>query len=104
MSRTIRKNNPKLVRAILRNRAEDATVQAWRPSNANHRWNRHNDAILRGQDGVVRSDKCQTAQIDSEGGYKLDTWSECHSKHHGKEATRKLRLAGKILAVRQLEA
>lgn len=103
MSRTIRKNNPKLVRSILRNRAEDATVQAWRPSNLNHRWNRHNDALLRGQDGVVRSDKCQTAQIDSEGGYKLDTSSECHTKHHGREAKRKLRRTGKIQITRQLE-
>ena len=104
MSRTIRKNNPKLVRAILRNRTLEDTVHDWRPGNYNPLWDRHSDAILRGQDGVVRSDKCQTAQIDSEGGYKLDTWSECHSKHHGKEATRKLRRAGKILATRQLEA
>jgi hypothetical protein len=49
-----------------------------------------------------RSDKCQTAQIDSEGGYRLDTWSECPSKSNGTEATRKMRRAGKILAQRQL--
>lgn len=58
--------------------------------------------VLRGNDGAIRSDKCQTAQIDAEGGYKLDTWSECPSKHHGKEAKRKLRRAGKALILSQL--
>ena len=60
-------------------------------------------AILRGDDGRIRYDKCQTATIDSEGSYKLDTWSECQDKHYGKEAKRRFRKAGKILTKRQLE-
>lgn len=58
-------------------------------------------AILRGDDGRIRYDKCSTAQIDSEGNWKLDTWSESPSKHN--DAHRRRRKADKILAKRQLE-
>jgi hypothetical protein len=58
-------------------------------------------AILRGDDGRIRYDKCSTARIDSEGGWKLDTWSESPSKHN--DAHRRRRKADKILARRQLE-
>ncbi len=99
MSKTIRRVNPKLKQSILRNKARDAAdIRPLHPD-----YVRRQDRILRGQDGAISYDKCQTAHIDSEGGYKLDTWSECHAKHHGQEAKRKLRRAGKILAARQLE-
>lgn len=58
-------------------------------------------AILRGDDGRISYDKCQSARIDSEGGWKLDTWSESPSKHN--DAHRRRRKADKILARRQLE-
>jgi len=49
------------------------------------------------------SDKCGTAQVDSEGGFKLDTWTETARKRNAQEVTRRRRRAGKILAARQLE-
>lgn len=49
------------------------------------------------------ADKCGTAQVDSEGGFKLDTWSETARKRNAQEVTRRRRRAGKILAARQLE-
>lgn len=49
------------------------------------------------------SDKCGTAQVDNEGGFKLDTWSETARKRNAQEVTRRHRRAGKILASRQLE-
>lgn len=58
-------------------------------------------AILRGDDGRISYDKCSTARIDSQGGWKLDTWSESPSKHN--DAHRRRRKADKILARRQLE-
>lgn len=97
MSRTIRKNSPKLINSIHRNRGLDAAgLWAWRTRDENK--------ILRGQDGARRYDKCQTADLDNEGGIKLDGSSIVASKGRSTEPTRKARRAGKILIARQLEA
>lgn len=97
MARTIRKNDPKLIGSIRRNRAlEAAGMWSWTIRAA--------DKILRGQDGAIRYDKCQTADLDNEGGVKLDRSSVIYSKGRSAEPKRKLRRAGKILAARQLEA
>lgn len=98
MGKTIRKVHPQLAQAIRRNQAHDEI----RGYANNPGYDRRNARILRGNDGAISYDKCQTATIDSEGGYKLDTWSECHAKHHGKEAKRKLRRAGKNLINAQM--
>lgn len=58
-------------------------------------------AILRGDDGRISYDKCSTATTDSEGGWKLNTWSESPHKHN--DAHRIRRRADKILTKRQLE-
>lgn len=58
-------------------------------------------AILRGDDGRISYDKCSTATTDSEGGWKLNTWSESPHKHN--DAHRIRRRADKILIKRQLE-
>ena len=97
MSRTIRKNSPKLLKNIRRNRAlEGHGLWSWH--------GRSDDKVLRGQDGAIRYDKCQTADLDGEGGIKLDGSSVVYSKGRSNEPTRKARRAGKILAARQLEA
>ena len=57
MSRTIRKNSPKLIHSIHRNRALDTHgLWSWKT--------RKDDKILRGQDGAIRYDKCQPADLD----------------------------------------
>ena len=100
MARTHRKHDPKLVQNIRRSLERDPPKNVAGGETA---WVRREEGVLRGDDGRMSYDKCQTASIDNEGGYKLDTWSECPNKHHGKEARRRLRKAGKILAKRQLE-
>lgn len=94
MGKTIRKVDPRNARWGARVLAED---------DHSPRFRRMASRVVNGRDGAIRSNKCQTAQIDSEGGFKLDTWSECLGKSSGREATRKARRAGKILAQRQLE-
>ena len=96
MSRTIRKNCPKLIKSIHRNRQRDAAgLWAWGTNK--------DDAILRGQDGAIRYDKCQTANVDNEGGYKLNNHDYIYSKNRVTEPARKQRQAGKHLISRQLE-
>jgi hypothetical protein len=95
MARTYRKNDPKLVANIRRNRElKDAGLWSWD--------GRHDDAILRGQDGAIIYDKCQTATVDNEGGYKLNDHSYIYHKSKVKEPQKKLRTAGKNLIRSQL--
>ena len=95
MSRTIRKNSPKLINSIHRNRALDTHgLWSWKT--------RKDDKILRGQDGAIRYDKCQTSDLDNEGGVKLDNSSYVYTKSRVTEPARKARRAGKILIDRQL--
>lgn len=58
-------------------------------------------AILRGDDGRIRYDKCSSAVSDNEGSWKLNTWDESPSKHN--DAHRCRRRADKKLIKRQLE-
>jgi len=103
MARTYRRRDPGLVKAIKRNAHIDTTVQAYRSSDYINRFSRHNAAILRGQDGAIQMDKCQTASIDSEGGFKLNGHDYIYRKSKVKEPHRKLRQAGKNLIRRHLE-
>jgi len=96
MARTYRNRDVGLVKAIHRNR-QRANAGLWA-------WNgRRDDAILRGQDGAIQMDKCQTASIDSEGGFKLNGHDYIYRKSKVKEPHRKLRQAGKNLIRRHLE-
>jgi hypothetical protein len=94
MGKTVRKVDPRNARW---------SARALTEGDHTDRFLRFAGRVLRGNDGAIHSDKCQTAQIDSEGGFKLDTWSECPGKKNGREAIRKYRRAGKILVQRQLE-
>jgi hypothetical protein len=94
MSKTIRKVDPRNIRW---------STRALQDTGGSDRGRRFAARVLRGDDGAIRSNKCQTAHIDSEGGFKLDTWSECPGKKNGREAKRRSRQAGKILIARQLE-
>jgi len=97
MGKTVRKVNPRLELSIRRNRALDAVL-----GYANHEgYERRTDRILRGNDGAISYDKCQTASVDVEGGFKLNTWSECPVKI-GKEVKKLRRKAGKNLIRAQL--
>ena len=100
MSRTYRRRDPSLISAIKRNNHIDTTVQAWRP--ANSRYGRHDLAILRGQDGAIKMDKCQDAQIDNEGGFKLNGHDWTYFKNNTREVRRKRRNAGKLSIRSQL--
>lgn len=96
MARTYRRRDPGLVKAIHRNRQRRADgLFGWE--------GRHTDGILRGQDGAIKTDKCQTAYIDSEGGYKLNNRCYIYSKSRVSQPQRKLRRAGKAAIARQLE-
>lgn len=97
MGKTVRKVNPRLERSIRRNRARDA-VQGYTNSAG---YERRTGRILRGNDGAISHDKCQTASVDAEGGFKLNTWSECPVKV-GKEVNKLRRKAGKNLIRAQL--
>lgn len=101
MSRTYRKRDVGLINAIKRNRHTDTTVQAWRAENS--RFGRHDLAILRGQDGAIKMDKCQDANIDSEGGFKLNGHDWTYFKNNTREVRRKRRNAGKLAIRSQME-
>lgn len=101
MARTFRHRSPKLLNAIRRNRHTDTTVHAWRDPNS--KYGRHDLAVLRGQDGAIPGDKCQTATIDGEGGYRLNNHDYIYSKNRVSEPDKKRRSAGKILIRRALE-
>ena len=103
MSRTRRRRDPGLVKAIKRNAHLDTTVQAFRSENWQKRYGRQDAAILRGDDGAIRMDKCQTATIDSEGGFKLNGHDYTYSKNNTREVRRRRRSAGKHQLRRQLE-
>jgi len=103
MARTYRRRDPSLIQAIERNRHTDTTVQAWRDPAYIGRYGRHDLAILRGQDGAIQMDKCQTATIDNEGGYKLNGHDYIYSKHQVREPKKKLRAAGKYMIRNQLQ-
>lgn len=102
MSRTHRRHDARTVRWARREK-EGATIcgQVYPFEDNSDMAKRRTLAILRGDDGRISYDKCSTARIDSEGGWKLDTWSESPSKHN--DAHRRRRKADKILARRQLE-
>lgn len=93
MSRTRRAHNPRLIAAVKRNRAGEPDVD--------NLWSRNSDGILRGDDGRLSYDKCNSARTDGEGGFALNTWDESRSKHS--DVNRQRRRAGKVLAKRQLE-
>lgn len=102
MSRTIRKHDYR----VRSNAQRDVSGRTWGGKlyefADNHPMSqRRTLAILRGDDGRISYDKCSTARIDDEGGWKLDTWSESPTKHN--DAHRRRRKADKILAKRQLE-
>ena len=101
MARTRRKSCPKLLQSIRRNQHIDTTEQAW--SSSLSRYRRHDAAILRGQDGAIIHDKCQTASIDSEGGYKLNGHNWLYRKKLATDQRGKMRAAGKNAVRRQLE-
>jgi hypothetical protein len=103
MGKTVRNRCPKLLAAIRRNLHIDTTVQSWRDDRYKSRYGRHDEAILRGQDGAIQMDKCQTATIDSEGGYKLNGHDYIYSKNSVTEPKRKARAAGKALIRSQLD-
>jgi hypothetical protein len=97
MARTYRNRDAGLIKAIHRNRQRDAAgLWAWR--------GRKDDAILRGQDGAIQMDKCQTATIDNEGGFKLNGHDYIYRKSQVKEPQRKQRQAGKNIIRRSLES
>ncbi len=93
MARTYRRRDPSLISAIKRNRHIDTTVQAFRCENS--RYGRHDLAILRGQDGAIKMDKCQDANIDNDGGFKLNGHDWTYFKNNTREVRRKRREAGK---------
>lgn len=101
MARTYRQRDPGLLQAIRRNRHNDTTVQAWRP--ANSKYSRHDLAVLRGQDGAIKMDKCQDANIDNDGGFKLNGHDWIYFKNNTREVRRKRREAGKKQISRALE-
>lgn len=101
MARTFRNRCPKLLQSIERNRHVDTTVQAWRAPNS--KYGRHDLAVLRRQDGAIQMDKCQTATIDNEGGYRLNNHDYIYSKNRVTEPDKKRRSAGKMLIRRALE-
>lgn len=103
MSRTIRKYDRRTIQYITRfvrdfaREPERYDISCW------DNVNRHHSAILRGDDGAIASDKCQTATIDREGGYKLNHRSYLYQKSKTKNPQKKARQAGKNLIKRQLE-
>lgn len=103
MSRTGRRRDPGLVKSIKRNAQIDATVQSFRSEAYQKRYQRQNDAILRGDDGAIQMSKCQTATIDGEGGFKLNGHDYTYRKNNTREVRRRRRNAGKNLMRRQLE-
>lgn len=96
MARTYRRRDPSLVAAIHRNHAIDKTVQAFRSPQYINRYGRHDAAILRGQDGAIKMDKCQDANIDNDGGFKLNGHDWTYFKNNTREVRRKRREAGKL--------
>lgn len=103
MARTYRRRDPGLIKSIKRNIANDETVQAFRSPEYINRYGRHDAAILRGQDGGIKMDKCQTATIDNEGGFKLNGHDWTYFKNNTREVRRKRREAGKKIIQRALE-
>lgn len=103
MARTYRRRDPGLVQAIKRNHANDNTVQAFRSPEYKARYGRHDEAILRGQDGAIKMDKCQDANIDGAGGFKLNGHDWTYFKNNTREVRRKRREAGKKQIRRGLE-
>lgn len=102
MSRTYRRHDYRVSQNARRDREGRSWDGRFYPFEDNHQMaQRRTLAILRGDDGRISYDKCSTARIDDEGGWKLDTWSESPSKHN--DAHRRRRKADKILARRQLE-
>jgi hypothetical protein len=95
MARTFRRRSPGLIQAIERNNANDNTVQAFRSPEYISRFGRHDAAILRGQDGAIKMDKCQDANIDNDGGFKLNGHDWTYFKNNTREVRRKRREAGK---------
>lgn len=103
MSRTHRRRDPGLVKAIKRNLHIDNTVQSFRSESYRNRYSRQDAAILRGDDGAIQMSKCQTATIDGEGGFKLNGHDYTYRKNTTREVRRRRRAAGKNLIRRQLE-
>lgn len=102
MARTYRRRDPSLIAAIRRNAHIDETVQAYRSPEYINRFGRHDAAILRGQDGAIKMDKCQDATIDNEGGFKLNGHDWTYFKNNTREVRRKRRNAGKLEIRNQL--
>lgn len=102
MSRTVRRHHARTVRWARR----EKEGRSW--SGEFHAFEDNSDmskrrtlAILRGDDGRIRYDKCAGAVSDNEGNWKLNTWDESPSKHN--DAHRHRRRADKKLIRRQLE-
>lgn len=102
MSRTRRRHDARTVRWARREKEGRAIGGVVYPFEENSDMSKRRTlAILRGDDGRIRYDKCAGAVSDNEGNWKLNTWDESPSKHN--DAHRHRRRADKILARRQLE-
>ena len=102
MSRTHRRHDFRTTRYARREVAGRSWAGEVHPFEENgDMFKRRTMGILRGDDGRMTYDKCASARIDNEGGWKLDTWSESPSKHN--DAHRRRRQADKVLIKRQLE-
>lgn len=95
MARTYRRRDPGLVKAIKdRMRSVEDGSCRWTERDL-RRYFGSDPAILRGQDGAIKMDKCQDANIDNEGGFKLNGHDWTYFKNNTREVRRKRREAGK---------
>lgn len=102
MARTHRRRDPGLVKSI-KDRMHDVETGNCRFSERDlRRYFGSDPAILRGQDGAIKMDKCQDANIDSEGGFKLNGHDWTYFKNNTREVRRKRREAGKAQIRSQL--
>lgn len=102
MARTFRKHDERVRRNARRTVEGESWNGRFYPFEETHpNCQRRTKAILRGDDGRIRYDKCRSAKTDSEGGYKLNTWDE--AQHKRNDCHRQRRKTDKILAKKQLE-
>lgn len=102
MARTRRNHDERVRRNARRTVAGESWNGEFYPFERNHpNVQRRTQAILRGDDGRIRYDKCRSAKTDNEGGYKLNTWDESQNKRN--DCHRQRRKTDKIITRRQLE-
>lgn len=103
MARTYRQRAPGLVKAI-KDRMHDIETgnSVWDERDL-RRYFSNDPAILRGQDGAIRMDKCVDANIDREGAFKLDgRQGFTYRKNNVREIKKKQRTTNKIIIRNQL--